>query len=72
MNGPAVTPKTIEGLRDMLFKEMDDFRAGKSSIKRAQVIVNFSKEILNATRMELVNAAIQLDVKNGRPTLRLK
>ena len=70
---PTKTPRNTEGLRDMLFEELDNFRAGKSSTKRAQIVVNFAKEILNTSRLELINAAVLLDKnKNGTPRLALK
>ncbi len=67
------TPRTTEGLRDMLFEELDLFREGRSSIKRAQVIVNFAREIINASRLEIVHAAMLLEAnKNGKkPTMLL-
>ena len=68
-----LTTRTTRGLRDMLFQEMDDFRQGKSSVKRATTVINFSREIINAARLEMVTSALMLEAeKNGKTTLRLE
>lgn len=67
------TPRSTAGLRDMLFAELDAFRAGKSSTKRAQIIVNYARTIIDTTRLEIVNSAMLLEQrKHGTPTLTLK
>jgi hypothetical protein len=58
------TEKSASGLRDMLFAEMDDFRNGKSSPKRAQIVVNFAREIINASKLEIIHASISAKVKS--------
>jgi len=66
--------RSVHGLRDLLFTELEHFRAGNSSIKRAQTIINFSREIIAASRLEIVQSALLLEAtKNGsNKTLLLK
>ena len=65
---------TTSGLRKLLFLELENFRDGKSTVKRAQTIINFSREIIAAARLEMVTAAILLEKarNNESKTLSLK
>ena len=57
--------RNTDGLRDFLFDELEKFRAGKLSPKNAQVSLNFVREIINVSRLGIVNEAL-LAYKNRK------
>jgi len=61
----VATSKSIPGLRDMLFDELDNFRRGRSTINRARTIVNFSREIIDTVRLEIINSALVIEKRAG-------
>lgn len=58
------TVRTPAGLRDMLFDELDRFRAGKTTPKHAQVVVHFARSIIDSSRLELI--VLHLGEKGGK------
>jgi hypothetical protein len=47
------TSRTSQGLRDILFDEIDEMRSGEGDPTRALAIANIAKQILNTARVEL-------------------
>lgn len=64
MSNEIKIERSCAGLRELLFQEMENFLTGKSSIKRAQTVINFSREIMTATKLEIVQSALTLSKKD--------
>lgn len=47
------TVRTAFGLRDLLFDELDDLRAGKSTAQKAGAISRVAREIVSSVKMEI-------------------
>ena len=46
-------PKTTEGLRDLLFDEIESLRNGKVDPARARVTANLAKQIIESIRVQV-------------------
>lgn len=46
-------PATYEGLRDMLFEELNMLRVGKSSVGRAKTVSQLARRIIEITTLDL-------------------
>lgn len=53
MEKPKRAMRTSAGLRDLLFDEIDELRAGDGDPSRAMAVANIAKQILNTARVEL-------------------
>ena len=49
---PAI-PKTIEGLRDVLFDEIKQLREGTSNPTRARVIAQMAGQVIDSLRVQI-------------------
>ncbi|MDX8400808.1 MAG: hypothetical protein R8K20_11265 [Gallionellaceae bacterium] len=76
----AVTVRTSEGLRDMLFDEIDMLRNGHSTTQRASAVAKMAVQVINSVRIEidyqlhltqLQSTAKNTDVIAAVPKLRL-
>jgi len=56
-------PRSSEGLREMLFVELELFRGGETSIKHAQTVVNLTREIISLERTGIVRQALLESLK---------
>ena len=65
---PAI-PATIEGLRDILFDEIDQLRKGTSNPTRARVIAQMAGQVIDSMRVQIQYGRLIKDGKDG--TLRL-
>ncbi len=62
MELPEGARRSTSGLRDTLFDELDMFRSGKTSPKHAQTVVNLARAIIDTSRLEIVNAALSMQI----------
>jgi hypothetical protein len=70
MSKPAngKTSRTSQGLRDILFDEIDQLRDGDGDPSRALAIANIAKQILNTARVELdFHRAMKATEAEGEP-----
>lgn len=68
--------RTTQGLRDILFSEIDELRGGSGDIKKSMAVANLAKQIIGTAKVELdfvraVTAAEASGVKVNLGTLRL-
>jgi hypothetical protein len=47
------TEQSTVGLRETLFKELDDLRAGKSNAQRAAAAAKLAVQIINSAKLEV-------------------
>lgn len=59
------TVRSAAGLRDALFDELDAMRAGKSTPKHAQTVVNIARTIIDSARLEIITNAIS-ETRNAK------
>jgi hypothetical protein len=45
--------RTSAGLREVLFKELEDIRAGRSDLHRARAVASLASQIIASVRMEI-------------------
>ena len=50
---PAKPARTTQGLRDILFDEIDGLRDGSSETDKALAVANLAKQIVNTAKVEL-------------------
>lgn len=48
---------TMSGLRDRLFKELDNLSSGKSSISKARTTAALAYQIIDSVRVEIIHHA---------------
>ena len=63
MNSIATVIRTTEGLRDVLFDELDGFLAGKFDTEHAKTVTTITGSILNTVQKDL-EAVKMLNVMN--------
>ena len=51
-----VTERSTKGLRETLFMELDDLRAGESTPPRSKAVTSLSGQILNTIAMQIAMA----------------
>lgn len=44
---------TLEDLREVLWKELDDLREGKTTIRRSNAVAKLAQQILDSARLEI-------------------
>lgn len=49
----SVAVVTLNELREALWKELEDLREGRSTIRRSNAISKLAQQILDATRLEI-------------------
>ena len=45
--------RTTQGLRDVLFDEIDELRSGKGDAAKSMAVANLAKQIVNTAKVEL-------------------
>jgi len=63
--------RTSEGLRNALFDEMDNLRAGTSDTKRASMVAKLANTIVGVAKVEMEHARYEDMPKLGGDTLKL-
>lgn len=51
-------PKTIEGLRDALFDEINLLRADKTTTQKARALAQMAREIIDSVRVQIQYARL--------------
>lgn len=60
--------RTTQGLRDILFDEIDELRGKDGNPEKSMAVANLAKQIINTAKVELdFVRAIQLSEANGTP-----
>lgn len=54
-------PRTTEGLRELLFDELDLLREGKSDPSRARVTANLARQIIESIRVQVQFQKVLID-----------
>lgn len=62
--------KSTKDLQDLLFKELESIANGNGDLKKAKVVSKISSQIIYATRLELENKRIELEI--GKSTDEVK
>ena len=56
---------TTSKVRKMLLDELDSLIKGESDIERAQAVTGLSAQVIYATRLELENKRIEVDISKN-------
>lgn len=70
----ATTDRSIDGLREMLFDEIDSLRAGRSDAKRAKSVANLAMTLIKSVEVQITyQKAVQEDKLPARlPSMPLR
>lgn len=61
-------PRTTQGLRDILFDEIDELRSGNGDAAKSMAVANLAKQIINTAKVEIdFVRAIQATEAAGNP-----
>jgi hypothetical protein len=66
-NEVLIIPKTIEGLRDALFDEINDIRAGRSSLQRARAVAQLASKAIDSIRVQIQYGRLISQANNEKP-----
>jgi hypothetical protein len=60
--------RTTQGLRDILFDEIDELRTGAGDPTKSLAVANLAKQIINTAKVELdFHRVIQMAASEGKP-----
>lgn len=60
--------RTTQGLRDILFDEIDELRTGAGDPTKSLAVANLAKQIINTAKVELdFHRVIQMAESEGKP-----
>ena len=62
-------PKTVEGLREALFAEINDIRKGKGNLQRARAIATLSAQIIDSMRVQIQYGRFIASTKEDKPVV---
>lgn len=60
-------PKTIEGLRDALFDEINLLRSGKGNLQQARAVAQLSAQAIDSIRVQIQYGRMIMQAKNEKP-----
>lgn len=60
-------PKTIEGLREALFDEINLLRNGKGNLQRARAVAQLSAQTIDSIRVQIQYGRLMLANKDEKP-----
>lgn len=60
-------PKTIEGLREALFDEINQLRAGKGNLQRARAVSQLASQAIDSIRVQIQYGRMMLAANEERP-----
>lgn len=68
-NKKSIGPtRTTQGLRDILFDEIDELRTGAGDPTKSLAVANLAKQIINTAKVELdFHRVIQMAESEGKP-----
>lgn len=65
---PQHPTRTTQGLRDILFDEIDELRTGAGDPTKSLAVANLAKQIINTAKVELdFHRVIQMAANEGSP-----
>jgi hypothetical protein len=65
---PVGPTRTTQGLRDILFDEIDELRTGAGDPTKSLAVANLAKQIINTAKVELdFHRVIQMAESEGKP-----
>lgn len=69
MKAMESVPKTIEGLRDALFDEINLLRSGQSSLQQARAVSQLAAQAIDSIRVQIQYGRLLLEQKdaNAKP-----
>lgn len=60
--------RTSQGLRDILFDELEELRTGDGDPSKAMAVANLAKQIINVAKIELdFHRTVQAYAEQGKP-----
>lgn len=65
----TTVPKTIEGLRDALFDEINELRSGRGNLQRARAVAQLSAQAIDSIRVQIQYSRMILQAKDEKPVL---
>lgn len=63
MTKPKTSNRTTQGLRDILFDEIDQLRGENGDPQRAMAVANLAKQIVNTAKVEMEYVRTVHDMK---------
>jgi hypothetical protein len=60
-NGPSKVTRTSEGMRELLFDEIDRLRKGDSDVGTAKAVANLCQTVIKTVEMEMAVATMRRD-----------
>ena len=66
-----MSKRTTKGLRDILFDEIDELRAGNGDPSKAQAVAQLARQILNTAKIEMDFLRTISSMKDDGKTLEL-
>lgn len=60
-------PKTIEGLREALFDEINQLRSGKGNLQRARAVSQLASQAIDSIRVQIQYGRMLIATKDERP-----
>ena len=70
VKGKLPVPKTIEGVRDALFDEINLLRAGKSNLQQARAVAQLASQVIDSIRVGIQYGRL-LQKAKGEPEIPL-
>jgi hypothetical protein len=61
-----VIPKTIEGLRDALFDEINSLRSGQGNLQQARAIAQLSAQAIDSIRVQIQYGRMLIQTKETK------
>lgn len=62
-----MSDRTTQGLRDVLFDEIDELRSGQGDAAKSMAIANLAKQIINTAQVELNFMRVLKTHQTGQP-----
>lgn len=63
---PDKARRSLSGLRDVLFDEIDLLRSEKITVKRAGTTAKLACALIDTARLEMMNAAVSLEYEDRK------
>ncbi|OFZ03686.1 MAG: hypothetical protein A2X97_14085 [Bdellovibrionales bacterium GWA1_52_35] len=67
MKKMMTVPKTIEGLRDAIFDEINQLRSGKGNLQQARAVAQLSAQAIDSMRVQIQYGRMVMQAKNEKP-----
>ncbi len=67
MNKQQLVPKTLEGLREALFDEINKIRSGKGNLQQARAVAQLASQAIDSIRVQIQYGRMLLSAKEEKP-----